>query len=93
MVAYYRLKEFGFRVAPGAFVAPAAEFDAIAQASALVEAARAEAQRIVEDAEKVREAEKERGFREGAREAQLRAMEQLLKETRRKLTRGSTFRS
>jgi type III secretion protein L len=91
MAGYYRLNALGFRVAPGSFVLPAEEFAPVVETSELGAAARREADRILADARseadrmssaavEACEAEKRRGFEEGARDAQMKAMERLLRE-------------
>lgn len=89
MAAYYRLsdlsriEELGFRLSEGVQILSPEAFAPVSEATRLVEDARAEAQAIIRDAERVREAERQRGFAEGLAQGRVEAIEQALREARR----------
>jgi type III secretion protein L len=80
MVGYYRLKELDFRLASGAHVLPKEAFEPVEAASALLERAREEAARIVEEARAEFQSERKRGYEEGLAQARLEAVGRLLEE-------------
>lgn len=80
MVGYYRLKEMGFRLASGAHILPREAFEPVEAATALVDEAQTVAAGIVEDARRIYEQERERGYREGLAMARLEAAGRLLEE-------------
>jgi type III secretion protein L len=82
MVGYYRLNDFGFRLAAGAHVVPKADFTAIEEANALVAEAEARARAILAEAEAVYASEKQRGYDDGLKLAAAEAVERLLEENR-----------
>lgn len=88
MAAYYRLTDInsigalGFRLAEGVQILPAEAFSPVSEATRLIAQAQAQAQTIVEDAERVREEERRRGFAEGLTQGRLEAIEQALREAR-----------
>lgn len=88
MAAYYRLsdlnriEELGFRLSEGVQVLTPEAFAPVAEATRLVDDARAQAQAIVRDAEDAREEERRRGFAEGLAQGRLEAIEQALGEAR-----------
>lgn len=78
MVAYYRLNELDYRLAEGMQVLAPEVFAPVEEAVGLVEQARMHAAAIVQDAEKVREDERRKGFEQGLLEGRLQAVEQFL---------------
>lgn len=68
MGTFVRLKKEGFAFSPGKKVIKADEYQAYTQVHELIEAARAEADRIVAEARAVYESEKKRGYDDGLEE-------------------------
>jgi type III secretion protein L len=81
VVAYYRLRDFGFALAAGGYVVPRSEFTAIEEATALLEQAEATCAEIVEQARETYESEKRRGYEEGLASARVEVISQLLRES------------
>jgi type III secretion protein L len=81
VVAYYRLKELGYRLPAGAHVLPPEEFAAIDEATRLLNDAEARAAAIVHDAEAAYQRECERGYQEGLERGRLESVERLLQES------------
>lgn len=81
MVAYYRLRELGFRLPAGASIIPKEEFRPVEDASALLAEAEARAREIVAGAEAAYQRECERGYQDGLARANLEAAERLLRES------------
>jgi type III secretion protein L len=81
MAGYYRLKELGFTLAAGAHVLPRAEVEPIEAATALLDAAKRQAEDIVGEAKQAFEDEKRRGYEEGLTAGRLEAARMLLAET------------
>jgi type III secretion protein L len=73
-----RLNAAPFRLAPGRKVIKAAEHEAWLEANALIERATAEAAAIRAEANAAFEAEKRRGYEEGAAQAKLEAAERMM---------------
>lgn len=81
MVAYYRLKDFGFKLAAGGHVVPRSEFTPIEEANRLVTDAEATCHDMFAQAQRTYESEKQRGYEEGLQQAQLEAIRRVLAET------------
>src|ERR1700733_2309703 len=81
MVAYYRLKDFGFTMAGGGYVVPRSEFAAMEEASRLLAQAEATCAEILEQARETYENEKRRGYEEGLANARIESIGQLIRES------------
>ncbi len=81
MVAYYRLKDFGFTMAAGGYVVPRSEFAAMEEASRLLAQAEATCAEILEQARETYENEKRRGYEEGLANARIESIGQLIRES------------
>lgn len=82
MVGIYRLKELGFHLAGGAHVLSRETVEDIDAAHGIVETARRLAGDIEVAARRAFEEERERGYREGVRSANLEVMSRLVEENR-----------
>lgn len=80
MVAYYRLSELGYRLAPGIQILPPEAFAPIPAATALLRDAEARAAAIVAEAEAEYRRRSQAGYEEGLARARLEAVERLLRE-------------
>lgn len=80
MVAYYRLSELGYRLAPGMQILPPEAFAPIPAATALLRDAEARAAAIVAEAEAEYHRRSQAGYEEGLARARLEAIERLLRE-------------
>lgn len=80
MVAYYRLSELGYRLAPGMQILPPEAFAPISAATTLLRDAEARAAAIVAEAEDAYRRRSQAGYEEGLARARLEAVERLLRE-------------
>ena len=78
MAGFIRLKPGGIEIEPGQRLLRAAAYREYADAAALIESARLEAERIHREAGAAFEAEKRRGYEEGLRQARLEQAEQMM---------------
>ncbi len=78
MAGFIRLKPGGIEIEPGQRLLRAAAYREYADAAALIESARLEAERIRRKAGAAFEAEKRRGYEEGLRQARLEQAEQMM---------------
>lgn len=83
MGGIYVIKEFGGRVSRGTKIIKAEEFQFVEEASSLIEQAKVQAKEIVAQARLHYEEEKQRGYRDGFREAQKEALQRLIREHKR----------
>ncbi|THF57269.1 HrpE/YscL family type III secretion apparatus protein [Pseudothauera rhizosphaerae] len=83
MVLFVRQSGPLSRPDPSARVIPAADHQIWLEAGALIDAARAEAEAIREQARQAYQAEKERGYQDGLEEARLEAAEQMIENVSR----------
>ena len=81
MVGYYRLKETGFRLSAGAHILAKESVAPLDGATAILDQADAAAERIVRQARDAFEAERRRGYEEGAARARMEAVERLVGES------------
>lgn len=81
MVAYYRLKELGYALAPGTHVIPPEVFEPVAAATTLLSDAEARAAEIVAEAETAYARRSDEGYADGLARAGLEAVERLLRES------------
>jgi type III secretion protein L len=82
MVGYYRLNEFGFKLAAGAHIVRRSDFAALQEASALLSEAEAASTQIRHQANETYHREKRRGYEDGLVEARIQSVGQLLDENR-----------
>lgn len=80
MVSYYRLKEFGFHLPETAHILHATEIEPLEAATHLIQEAETKAARIIEDAHHVYDQERLRGYKEGAEEARVTALQKLMED-------------
>ncbi|GJD91454.1 Yop proteins translocation protein L [Methylobacterium hispanicum] len=80
MVAYYRLSELGYRLAPGLQVLPPEAFEPVPAATALLRDAEARAAAIVAEAEQEYARRSAQGYADGLARAELESVERLLRE-------------
>lgn len=80
MVDYYRLKDVGLQLGSGARIIKRAEMADLETATDVISAARERAAEIVAEAERLREAERRRGYEEGLKAAERDAFERLIRE-------------
>ncbi|HEB77424.1 MAG TPA: HrpE/YscL family type III secretion apparatus protein [Methylothermaceae bacterium] len=78
MAGFIRLKPGGIEIEPGQRLLRAAAYQEYADAAALIESARSEAEKIRREASAAFEAEKRRGYEEGLRQARLDQAEQMM---------------
>ncbi|MFM2281237.1 MAG: hypothetical protein RLZZ444_3468 [Pseudomonadota bacterium] len=80
MVDYYRLKEVGLQLGAGTRIIKRAEMADLENATNIIIAARQKAAEIVAEAERLREAERRRGYEEGLKAAEVESFERLIRE-------------
>jgi type III secretion protein L len=82
MVGYYRLNEFGFKLAAGAHIVRRSDYTALSEANQILSEAEAASNKIRHQANEAYQREKRRGYEDGLREARIESVGQLLQESR-----------
>lgn len=80
MVDYYRLKEIGLQLGAATRIIKRAEMADLEDATDIITAARQKAADIVAEAEQLREAERQRGYEEGLKAAEVETFDRLIRE-------------